>query len=162
MEGRRGALGQEARRFLLVGLLATLLTITIFNVLTHAGASPLYETPVLAYWIAYCAGLVVTYVGNDRWTFGARPAAAHVTKVAVFIGVNLVSLGIPTLSLVVSRGLGFDSQLADNVSANVVGLGLATVFRFFAYRRWVFSAAQSAVGLGPDSGFSSTTSPDSE
>jgi hypothetical protein len=34
--------------------------------------------------------------------------------------------------------LGLDSALADNISANVIGLGLGTLFRFWSYRRWVF------------------------
>jgi putative flippase GtrA len=34
--------------------------------------------------------------------------------------------------------LGFTSPLADNISANVIGLGLGTIFRFWSYRRWVF------------------------
>ena len=36
--------------------------------------------------------------------------------------------------------LGLDSPLADNISANVVGLILGTLFRFVAYRTWVFPA----------------------
>jgi hypothetical protein len=31
-----------------------------------------------------------------------------------------------------------------NVAANVVGLGLATVFRFYGYRRWVFAPQDRA------------------
>ena len=34
--------------------------------------------------------------------------------------------------------LGLRSAVADNVSANVVGVGLGTAFRFVAYRFWVF------------------------
>ena len=34
--------------------------------------------------------------------------------------------------------LGLDSALADNISANVVGLVLGTLFRFWSYRKWVF------------------------
>jgi putative flippase GtrA len=34
--------------------------------------------------------------------------------------------------------LGLTSPLADNISANVVGLALGTMFRFWSYRRWVF------------------------
>ena len=30
------------------------------------------------------------------------------------------------------------SRLADNI-ATVVGIGLGTLFRFWAYRRWVFA-----------------------
>jgi len=38
--------------------------------------------------------------------------------------------------------LGFDSPLADNISANVVGLALGTLFRFWSYRKWVFPAIE--------------------
>jgi putative flippase GtrA len=34
--------------------------------------------------------------------------------------------------------LDFTSTLADNIAANVIGLGLGTAFRFWSYRRWVF------------------------
>ena len=34
------------------------------------------------------------------------------------------------------------SPLADNIAANVIGLGLGTMFRFWSYRRFVFLAAQ--------------------
>jgi putative flippase GtrA len=36
--------------------------------------------------------------------------------------------------------LGFTSLLADNISTNVIGLVLATTFRFLMYRFWVFGA----------------------
>jgi putative flippase GtrA len=35
--------------------------------------------------------------------------------------------------------LGFTSVLADNVAANVVGLAAGTAFRFWAYKRFVFT-----------------------
>ena len=34
--------------------------------------------------------------------------------------------------------LGFTSTAADNVSANIIGTGLGTIFRFWAYRRFIF------------------------
>jgi len=34
--------------------------------------------------------------------------------------------------------LGFTSLLADNISANVIGLGLGTAVRFVLYRYWVW------------------------
>ena len=36
--------------------------------------------------------------------------------------------------------MGWDSALADNISANVVGLGLGTAFRFWSYRKFVVPA----------------------
>jgi hypothetical protein len=51
-------------------------------------------------------------------------------------------LGISNLCLVVSHDLlGLTSLIADNISANVVGLGLGTAFRFLTYRRYVFATA---------------------
>ena len=38
-------------------------------------------------------------------------------------------------------GMGFDSALSNNISAYGFGLVLGTIFRFWAYRRWVFMDA---------------------
>ena len=35
--------------------------------------------------------------------------------------------------------LGLTSRLADNISANLVGLALGTVFRYLTYKRFVFA-----------------------
>jgi hypothetical protein len=35
--------------------------------------------------------------------------------------------------------LGFESPLADNISGTIVGTALGTLFRFWAYRRFVFA-----------------------
>jgi putative flippase GtrA len=46
---------------------------------------------------------------------------------------------IPVLCLAFSRYvLGLTSVWADNISANVIGLGLSTVARFWVFRRYVF------------------------
>ena len=37
--------------------------------------------------------------------------------------------------------MGFHTGIADNISGNGVGLVLGTMFRFWAYRRWVFPEA---------------------
>jgi len=49
-----------------------------------------------------------------------------------------ISLGVLWFS---HYALGLTSVLADNISANVVGLALGTMFRFWSYRKWVFPAA---------------------
>ena len=40
--------------------------------------------------------------------------------------------------------LGLTSKLADNISANGVGLVLATLFRFWGYKTLVFVASKPA------------------
>jgi putative flippase GtrA len=37
----------------------------------------------------------------------------------------------------VRYGLGLDDRLSYNV-ANIIGIGVATIFRLYCYRRWVF------------------------
>ena len=39
--------------------------------------------------------------------------------------------------------LGYTSRLADNISANVVGLALGAVFRFWTYRKFVFRRTEA-------------------
>jgi putative flippase GtrA len=40
----------------------------------------------------------------------------------------------------VRYGLGVDDKLSYNVS-NIIGIGVATIFRLYCYRRWVFLAS---------------------
>ncbi len=41
------------------------------------------------------------------------------------------------------------SQLADIISANVVGMALGTMFRFWSYRRFVFRTHSVTGAEGP-------------
>ena len=53
--------------------------------------------------------------------------------------VNFASFVIPMACLWVTRNVfDWSSVLADNVAANVVGAVLAMLFRFWAFRRFVF------------------------
>ena len=55
--------------------------------------------------------------------------------------INVPSWTLPLASLTLSRYvLDLSSALADNIAANVIGLGLGTVVRFWALRASVFSA----------------------
>ena len=66
-------------------------------------------------------------------------AAPPTTRSLLFFGVNVVALGISAVTLTISHyGLGFTSILADNV-ATIIGIGLGTLFRFWAYRKFVFA-----------------------
>jgi putative flippase GtrA len=57
----------------------------------------------------------------------------------LFFLLNGVGLGIALACLGFSRYvLGLSGPLADNLAANVIGLALGTLFRFWSYRRWVF------------------------
>jgi hypothetical protein len=54
--------------------------------------------------------------------------------------------GLSVMSLVISHDVvGMTRRLADNISANGVGLALRTVIRFIAYQHLVFRSASTLV-----------------
>lgn len=129
----------ELTRFLGVGAVATVVTIGLFNLLVHWGAAPLGSAPLTAYALSFLAGTAVAFTGNRYWVFSRRHSGHHARAFAAFTFLNALALVIPLLTLGLSRNvLGLHSFWADNISANGVGLVLATAFRFWAYRRWVF------------------------
>lgn len=137
---RRRAFLQESGRFLVVGAVGTVTTIGLFNLLVYAGGTgPMNRHPLPAFWLAYMAGVALTYLGNRYWTYRDRVVSGSIRSYLVFLLLNLVSLGIPSVCLAFSRYvLGLSGPGPDNVSANMVGLVLSTMFRFWAYRVWVF------------------------
>ncbi len=85
---------------------------------------------------------VVTYLGNRHWTWRDREWSGIRREYLVFFGLNAIGMALALLCLAVSHyGLGLTGAVADNVSANVVGLVLGTAFRFWAYPRFVFRRA---------------------
>jgi putative flippase GtrA len=83
---------------------------------------------------------VLTYLGSRFWTFKHRENQALGREVAIFVVLNVIGLLIAEAVIaIVTYGLGLHSQLEYN-AASVLGTGLATIFRYFAYRQWVFTA----------------------
>lgn len=148
--GRRlKRLGSEIAKFLTVGGLATGVAFVIFNVLVHGyfghPAGPLNRWPLPAFVIANLVGMVVSYRGSRSWAFRHRETVGAAGGRVAFFVINTVSMGIPLLCLATSRYvLDLDSGLADNISANVIGLGLGTASRFWAFRKFVFLRPEKA------------------
>lgn len=130
-------------RFLAVGLLATIVALILFNFLVHgfntADFALLNSQPELAYLIANCVGMAISFGGTKGWAFRDRVARHADGGVVAFIAINLATMLIPMTCLFISRNvLGLDDPISDNVSANVVGLALANTARFFLFRYYVF------------------------
>lgn len=84
----------------------------------------------------------VSYLGNRLWSFAHRvdDDRGHGQDLTVYAVINVVGLVITLIPVDVAHYvLGETSKLAFNVS-QVLGTLVATVFRFWAYRRWVFAA----------------------
>lgn len=131
-------------KFLCTGGIATLVSIGLFNLLVHAGERPVMAAlPIPAYVMAIAVGTAVSYAGNRWWAFAHRSSRGVVRDLPAFVAINVVALAIPTACLAVSRyAVDAESALADNLSANVIGLVMATAFRYWGYRSWVFTAPQ--------------------
>lgn len=133
----------EGLRFAVIGVLSTGVTIAAFNLLVHTGNPPLLlEHPIEAYVLAMAVGTVLSFTGNRYWVFGAGDSDTWVSEFIRFALVNVAATALPSLCLAVSRYV-FDLQsvLADNISANLVGLLLATIARYWAYKLLVFGDA---------------------
>ena len=132
-------LRQELGKFFGVGLMAYLVAVGGFNLLVHLDSAPLKSKPLTASILSGALSILVAYFGNRHWTWRDRKWSGAKREITLFFIINIVSLGISVICLAISRYiLGFNSILADNISANIIGVGIGTVFRFWAYRTYVF------------------------
>ncbi len=146
LRGAMNLLWREAAKFGVVGAVAFVIDLGGMNLLTHT----VLETRVTsAKIISGVAATLFAWAANRSWTFRHRRSRPVAHEVSLFFVVNGIALAIATLCLVASHyGLGLTSHLADNVST-VFGIGLGTLFRFWAYRRVVFSAHEAPVPPSP-------------
>jgi len=136
------ALYREVAKFGIVGLTALVVDIGLFNFLRFSGGhGPMYDRPISSKIVSVAVATVVAYFGNRYWTFRHRGRTHMSRELAMFFLLNGIGMAIAVGCLYVSHYvLGLTSALADNLSANVIGLGLGTLFRFWSYRKWVFPA----------------------
>lgn len=130
----------EASKFLTVGAVAYVVDVGVFNLLrSFEDISPLSAKPLTAKIIAATLATLVAYFGNKKWTYSHRSGQEKSREILLFFLINGFAMGIAVVCLWFTHyALGWDSPLVDNISANIVGVGLGTIFRFFAYRTWVF------------------------
>jgi putative flippase GtrA len=145
---RRGA--GELSRFGVVGIGAFVIDVGLFNLLVHVGdPGPLADKPLTAKTIATVAATVFAYQVNREWTWKDRGRRGFWREYSLYFLLNAIGLVITLLPLAVSRYLlNLDSAISDNISANVIGVGLGTLFRFWSYRRWVFPAVEEEPKVG--------------
>jgi putative flippase GtrA len=134
------ALVHEIAKFGIVGAIAFVIDIGLFNLLLYGGG-PLVDKPLSAKAVSVAVATTFAYFGNRFWTFRHRGRTNMGREYLLFFVFNGIAMLISLACLWISHYLlGLDTPLADNISANVVGLILGTLFRFVAYRTWVFPA----------------------
>ncbi|MPZ66717.1 MAG: GtrA family protein [Pseudonocardiaceae bacterium] len=135
---------RELVKFALVGAITYMVDIVLFTGLKITVLEP---KPVTAKIVAVLVATIVSYVLNREWSFRTRGGRERHHEAALFFTVCGVGLVINATPLWLSRYV-LDLQtpqvsllvqeIADFASANLIGTVLAMVFRWWAFRRYVF------------------------
>ena len=128
----------EGAKFLVVGLIGTIVTFGVANGLKSIGE---YK----AITVATIVATVVTYLGNGRWAFRNRQGQGTARDTIVFFVLNGIGLIIYYGCIGVTDLAGVRHEVLWYNIALVVGTGLGTLFRFWSYRKWVWVAADTPV-----------------
>lgn len=117
---------------------------TVGAIIDLGGASVLYGFyhfgPLKAKAIAIVTAAIVTYAGNRFWTFRHRVNQHWLREIILFAVLNVAGLIIAEAVIAgTAYGLDQHGNLAYTL-ASIAGTGLGTIFRYFAYKKWVWLA----------------------
>jgi putative flippase GtrA len=143
--GLRGSLGvvhREIAKFGAVGAIAFVVNVGLFNLLS---AGPLDGHEKLSLTIASGVSIVVAWFGSRYWTFRHREQNGLGREYFLFFLLNGIALlfGMLTIGFT-TYTLDRHDALSVNI-ANIVGVGLGTLFRYWSYKKWVFLEATEPI-----------------
>jgi putative flippase GtrA len=134
----------ELIKFAIVGATTFIIDSAIFYTLKLTILEP---KPVTAKVIAGIVAVIASYVLNREWSFRDRGGRERHHEALLFFGFSgvgvllsmaplwvssyMLDLRVPAVSLTVEN-------IADFISAYIIGNLLQMAFRFWAFRRWVF------------------------
>jgi putative flippase GtrA len=127
---------REVAKFGVIGAVGFIIDFGGFTLLFYG---PLAGHLTTAKIISGVAATTFAWVGNRMWTFRHRRNRPAHHEALLFFAVNGVGLVISTVWLNFSHDvLGYTSRSAVSLNT-IIGIGLATIFRFWAYRQFVFA-----------------------
>jgi putative flippase GtrA len=136
----------EFAKFAVVGITGVFVTNGVYDLLyLHHGAGP-----VLSATIATIVAAVGTYLGNRYWSFRSRRRTSVPREVTIFAVLNGIGLLIQDATVAFNYyllGLGHN-KLAVFFALNL-GIALATLFRFWSYRLFVWGASPAQPAATP-------------
>jgi putative flippase GtrA len=139
-------LGDEFAKFAVVGIAGVFVTNAIYDVLyLHCGAGPVTSAT-----IATAVAAIATYLGNRYWSFRARQRTGVVREIAIFAVLNGIGMLLQDAIVAANSYLlhaGHD-KLAVFMALNF-GIAVATLFRFWSYRQFVWRRTRQANLTGP-------------
>lgn len=125
---------RELSTFGAVGFVNLGLDIAVFNLCSQVFGIGVLTSKVLATVVSATSA----YFMHRHWSFGHRARTGFRREYALFFLFNAVALVIGLLVIAgVRYGLDRSDVLTLNI-ANLFGIALGTLFRFWTYKRWVF------------------------
>jgi putative flippase GtrA len=123
---------KEVAAFGLVGAVGFVIDVGLFNVFFDRGQ-------IVAKCISTIAATAVTYFGNRYFSFSHRARTGVGRETSIFLGINVIALGF-SLAIIglFEYPLHFKHHLLVMNLVNIATIGVGTVFRFWAYKRFVF------------------------
>ena len=135
---------RELAKFLVVGGTSWVVDTGVFTLLSH---TILNDRVITSKIISIMVSTILSYILNREWSFSARGGRERHHEAMLFFTVNGLALLLNLIPLGLSHyALGFNlanhSQftvsVADFIAANIIGTIVGMVFRYWAYRRFVF------------------------
>ncbi len=131
----------EGAKFGIVGLSGVVVVIVGADLLRYS----LGLEKFIALTLATVAATVATFLGNRYWSFRHRQGSGAGNESVMFFVLNGVGLLIQYACLgLVTDVVGLQGRLWYNV-ANLLGIGLGTLFRFWSYRKWIWVPPEVAL-----------------
>jgi putative flippase GtrA len=147
LPSRWGRLYREIAKFGMVGASGFIVNLGVFNLVRTVTDWQTVRASVLATVVA----ILSNYLGLRYFAYRNREQEDRNSRrkeLTLFLFFSAIGLVIENSVLYVTTyGLGWDGTLATNVS-KFLGIGVATLFRFWSYRTWVFRSAGSRQTAG--------------
>ncbi|WP_327710834.1 GtrA family protein [Streptomyces sp. NBC_00464] len=133
---RLDLLAREVAKFGVVGAVGLVVNIAVSNLLWRYTDIPTVRAGLMATFVA----ILCNYVGFRYWTYRDRDKSGRTRELTLFLLFSAVGAVIETGVLYAATyGFGWNSPVQSNVF-KILGIGIATMFRFWSYRTWVFRA----------------------
>jgi putative flippase GtrA len=127
---------REVAKFGVIGAVAFVIDFGGFTLLFYGPLAGHLTTSKI---ISGVAATAFAWIGNRLWTFRHRRSRPAHHEALLFFVVNGIGLVMSTLWLNFTHDvLNLTSRGAVSLNT-IIGIGLATVFRFWAYRQFVFA-----------------------
>jgi putative flippase GtrA len=146
---RFSGLVHELAKFGSIGAVAfviTLIFINLFHVVLGVG-------PLISTGLANVIATIFAYFANRHWTFKERENSGLRREFGLFFILNAIGIAITEVFVGFNYYVLHDHGKVSYNIANILGTGVATLFRYWSYKRWVFlrSAPADEATSSPES-----------